>query len=248
MTEWEHFPNPPIREALLDIRAALPETAKIDDLAVFEECVADSYPTKRVKTQGSATMRIGESGQMEIHRQNAEPLGYLFTSRDGCQIVQARLDGFTLSRLPVYQSWDDLRAEAYRLWTEYTKIATPSTVSRVALRYINVIEIPMPFGDFREYVLTTPEIAPDLPQVLGSFFVRLEIPDPAGRGLAIIIETQGKPETAERFPFVFDIDAIKEQEFDPYGESLWTALDELHNFKNEIFHRSMTKKAKDLFR
>ena len=66
------------------------------------------------------------------------PDGYLFTSVDGRQVVQARLDGFTFSRLKPYDKWESLRDEARELWQHYVQIASPETVTRVALRYINV--------------------------------------------------------------------------------------------------------------
>ena len=46
----------------------------------------------------------------------------------------------------------------------------------MALRYINRINIPLPFTDFKQYLRTTPEIARELPQGLSTFLMRLVIP------------------------------------------------------------------------
>ena len=81
-----------------------------------------------------------------------------------------------------------LRDDAKQLWLHYVDLARPVSVARIALRYINRIEIPLPFEDYKEYVLTIPEIAPGIPQGLAHFFMRLEIPYPE-QFMAIITQT-----------------------------------------------------------
>ena len=41
--------------------------------------------------------------------------GYVFTSADGKQVVQYRLDGFTFSRLRPYTRWEEVFAEAQKV-------------------------------------------------------------------------------------------------------------------------------------
>ena len=177
-----------------------------------------------------------------------EPDGYLFTSVDGRQVVQARLDGFTFSRLKPYDKWTTLRDEAQELWQHYVRIASPETVTRVALRYINRIEIPIPMRDFKDYILTTPEIAPDLPQGLGSFFMRLVIPDPKAQAVAIVTETMEPiDESRNRLPLIFDIDVFRMAAFNIQDNAMWEAFEYLHYLKNDIFFKSITLKAKELF-
>lgn len=44
------------------------------------------------------------------------PDGFLLSSSDKLRIVQARLDGFTFSRLAPYETWERLRDEAKSAW------------------------------------------------------------------------------------------------------------------------------------
>ena len=173
--------------------------------------------------------------------------GYLFASADGCQIVQARKDGFTFSRLKPSDCWDALQKEAKIHWDRFHRAFAPEGVSRISLRYINRIEIPLPMKDFKEYILTIPEIAPGLPDKLRSFFLRLVIPHEDLDCVAIVTETIEPPREG-MLPLIFDIDVYREQAFDVDSDEIWTTFDHLRDFKNEIFFQSLTEKTKELFR
>ena len=171
----------PSPKLCFDIRVTLPAQTDLAKLATFHDAIKQKYPSKQERLAWRGHVEIKASPVPEVSQSaTGEPDGYLFTSVDGRQVVQARLDGFTFSRLKPYDKWTTLRDEAQELWQHYVRIASPETVTRVALRYINRIEIPLPMRDFKDYILTTPEIAPDLPQGLGSFFMRLVIPGSEG--------------------------------------------------------------------
>lgn len=249
MVEPTRFPNAPITEALLDIRVKLPLQTDLAKLAAFHDTIKQRYPAKQERVSWRGHIEIKASPVAQVSQSAAGgPDGYLFTSVDGRQVVQARLDGFTFSRLKPYDKWEALRDEARELWQHYVRIASPETVTRVALRYINRIEIPLPMRDFKDYILTTPEIAPDLPQGLDSFFMRLVIPDPKAQAVAIVTETvEPVDESSNRLPLIFDIDVFRMAAFNVQDKTLWETLDQLHDLKNDIFFKSITLKAKELF-
>jgi len=126
-------------------------------------------------------------------------------------------------------------------------ITNPVRITRIALRYINRIEIPLPMNDFKEYVLTTPEIAPKLPQALNHFFMQLEIPNPELPAIALITQTMGKPTGNQRLPLILDIDVFNEIDFINSDEEMWKEFEKLRKFKNDVFFNSITEKTKELF-
>jgi len=251
VTEREVFPNPPIIEALLDLQVTLPETIDIDKLKSYQESISDQFPGINVKKkwEGKVELKLKEGKLPEINAPEGSPTGWLFTSSDKKRVVQARLDGFTYSKLKPYDNWDNLKSEAEELWENYCEIAEPLEVKRVALRYINQIEIPLPFSDFREYLLTTPEIAPGLPQGLASFLIRFVIPSNNEKDTAIVIQEM-KPisENGKLVPIIFDIDVFRNIKLDPQGDQIWEILEELREFKNDIFFNSITNKTRELFK
>lgn len=229
------FKNPPITEAVLDIRVNLPKEFDVHQLEKFQNGIEKEFPIKKVNTQWETSL--------------SDPNGYVFTSSDNKKIVQARMDGFTFSKLKPYDNWDAFSKEAKKLWEKYIKTAKPIGISRVALRYINLIELPHPAGDFKEYFLTGPEIVSGLPQGLAEFFMRLVIPDIKTQNTAIIIETVDASKLTESiFPLIFDIDVFRLVNITPEDSNLWKVFESLREYKNQIFMSSFTKKTKELFK
>ena len=153
----------------------------------------------------------------------------------------------TSNKLKPYESWDAFSTEARKLWDIYFQITNPVRITRIALRYINRIEIPLPMNDFKEYVLTTPEIAPKLPQALNHFFMQLEIPNPELPAIALITQTMEKPTENQRLPLILDIDVFSKIGFINNDEKIWKEFEKLRKFKNDLFHNSITEKTKELF-
>ncbi len=242
------YKNPPIVEAILDIRATLPPDISLSHLQVFQDIVKVDYPLKKERRflEGGVQFKSGSVPEFKVSPEKID--GLLFHAADGKSIVQARLDGFTFNKLRPYSDWEKFSAEAKRLWAEYLKIAKPISVSRVALRYINRIELPVPFSDFKEYVRTIPEVASGIPQGLGSFFVRLVIPNEAIGATAIVTETiePVQPGT-NKLPLMFDIDVFKEASLSPTSPEVWEIMEKLRGYKNQIFDKSLTDKTKELF-
>ncbi len=173
--------------------------------------------------------------------------GYLFTSSSEQLIAQARLDGFTLSRLKPYHTGDMFIEEARDLWRRYVQVARPSKVTRLAVRNVNRIE--MEAGSpLERYVLTVPEIARSLPQILEGFFLRLLLPDASGAH-AIVTETFGetRPET-QVIPLILDVDAFREVDLGPDDADVWQVVSDLRAFKNRIFFNSLTAQCLEAYR
>jgi uncharacterized protein (TIGR04255 family) len=247
MADWPRFPNAPINEALLDIRAKLPPEVDLPQLATFQEGIRERYPDRSERSTWQAGLELKPTGDVKVHPPIGGPNGYLFKGPDGRRLVQARLDGFTFNWLKPYDTWQTFRDEAKELWKRYLDIATPLGVSRIALRYINQLNIPLPMKDFKDYIRTTPEIAPGLPQGLQNFFMRLEIPDADSGRVTIVTQTMAPPKE-DSLPLIFDIDVIHEQAFDARSPEIWEAFEQLRDLKNRIFFLSITDKAQDLFK
>ena len=178
MNDFCNFSNAPITEAILDIKAKLPDGVGLNIFNEFQENIKDRYKDRKTKHSFEAEFRFSpgkDEATPIIPKEKIE--GYLFHSNNENKIVQAKLDGFTFNKLKPYENWEKFHSEARELWELFSKIVKPISVDRIALRYINRIEIPFPFDDFSEYILTNPQIAPELPQSLSHFLMRIEIPN-----------------------------------------------------------------------
>ncbi|MBX3439830.1 MAG: TIGR04255 family protein, partial [Planctomycetaceae bacterium] len=189
-------------------------------------------------------LKIGQEIQASASQ---SPIGFLFMSQDEKQIFQARLDGFTMSRLAPYESWDPFCCEARRLWELYRNEVRPEQVLRLAVRYINRIDIPTPFDDLSQYLRTFPEISRDLPQALSGLFMRLTIPQPDIESVVLLNEVLIEPAKPEVASVILDIDLIRETTPPQDDERIWTFVEVLRQRKNEVFEACITDKARELF-
>lgn len=247
MNEFEHFPNAPITEALVDIQVVLPEDVGMDELELFSSATEGEYPIRQIRTAWTGQVKFGKDVEPEIAGAAPTRDGYLFRTEDGTEVVQARLDGFTFSRLKPYTDWADMRSKSMRLWDAYEKVARPLQIKRIAVRYINQIQVQMGL-DIREYVSTTFDIAQDLPQAFNNFLLRIQIPFPDPAASVIITQTTGEQSEDESVPLIFDIDVFRVGTPEIDRASLWDQLDQLREVKNQVFFRSVTEKAKEAFR
>ena len=177
--------------------------------------------------------------------------GYIFFSAesDPSKAVQSRLDGFAFSKLKPYENWPTFRDEARELWQRYVAVAHPTSVKRLALRFINRISLPRSVYDFGEYLRTIPDIPETLPHGVAEFFMRLVIPQPNSQATAIITVATNVNELNEAIiPVIFDIDVFAELMIDPESNAIWEIFEELRVIKNDYFFDSLTEKTRELFR
>lgn len=249
MSSFHTFTNAPITEAILDIKAKLPDGVGLNIFDEFQENIKDRFKNRKTKHSFEAVLKFspGKDESSPITPKNRIE-GYLFESKNEKKIVQAGLNGFTFNKLQPYENWNKFHYEARELWELYSKIVKPISVDRIALRYINRIEIPLPFDDFSEYILTNPQIAPGLPQALSHFLMRIEIPNDEIEAIAIITQTMQKTTKSQKLPLIFDIDIIKTGNYSKKESEIWNDFNLLRHFKNEIFFNSITEKTKELFK
>jgi uncharacterized protein (TIGR04255 family) len=248
----EEYPVPtlkhaPITEAVIDIRVMLSSAADVKSIGLLFEKIKDQYPIKQEQRVSEFSLDL-KPGEDPIKASTQRITGYRYVSADKKQIVQARLDGFSLSRLHPYAEWMTFRDEAKKLWQIYQEIMKPAAITRVALRYINNLNMPYPINDFDEYLTAPPTVPKDLPQGISSFLTRMVVTEPALGINAIItqaLELVPPMPEINRLPVILDIDVFKQ---DPKGmeeADAWHTIEQLRHFKNKIFDKSITPKLKE---
>lgn len=245
-----HYDHAPITEALIDIQFG-GVSASVDDLLTAHEHESAKYPEKKPMVLASVKIDGTVSpDSASFTDQTSQRLGWAFISDDKLQVWQARTSGFTFARLAPYQSWEPFREEARRLWLLTRAAAKPETITRVAVRYINRLELPLPFTNFNEYLRNAPEVSPLLPQALSGFFMQLQIPQEDLRGMLILnhqlIPTDFPGKTTASV--LLDIDLFKLVELPQDEEGLWGLLELLHTKKNEIFEASITDRMREIIK
>lgn len=240
-----HYSKAPLTEAVLDIRVELPGEITLQELKDVQIGEEEKYPRREdcfiVVGQMSVGTQVGASAKQT-------PNGYRFVSQDNRQIFQARVDGFTFNRLAPYETWESFRDEARRLWEIYRPIANPKNIKRLALRYINRLDLPLPLKDFKDYLRTIPEISPDMSQGLSGYFMQLQLPQPDLEAMLVLNQTLIPPPSPNLVSVVLDFDLFCKDNVPSEDQDIWKRFEILRIRKNEVFEACITNKTRRLIR
>ena len=210
---------------------------KLDfDLSGFT-LVSEIRSTKTELSMGGKKIQTQSS---QIH------LGYRYESKSGKDIAQVTKRGVALSRLAPYKDWESFLKEAKDLWSQYTNTLPGANVSRLAVRYINSLNVPFESGvvSFEDYLRNAPQIPEGFGDELDHFLTRLvlTVDDPPNT-TAVINQTIGSEGEAS-LPLILDIDVFStNHDVLPDSQEIWSTLERLRLLKNRIFFNTMTKKA-----
>jgi uncharacterized protein (TIGR04255 family) len=240
MTTSRHYSRAPITEAIIDFQVELPEGVGLSDL---ERCQDAAYPAKK---DLSTRFVDAESGREVPTLAPSRQVGFLFTSADEKQLFQARSNGFTVHRLAPYEGWGPFRDETRRLWDIYRQRVRPRKVGRVAVRYVNRLDLPSPVKELKDYLRTFPEVAPGLPQELAGFSMQLLIPQQDIQATLALREMAVPPAAPGVESVILDIDLFRTEEIPSDDAGIWAFIESLRTRKNEIFEACITDRTREV--
>lgn len=245
MAEKKYLPNAPITEALIDIRAKLPDDVDVHTFKVLDEPFLNKFPQQEIQNKITADFRV-EKNKPLIDAKSEGVKAYIYRSEDKKNIVQFRRDGLTYNRLKPYTNWEELIFAAKELWDIYTKHSKPLTVTRIATRYINHIKLPLPLNDFSQY-MTVPPKNPIKNNPISSYLNRIKIFDAEQEIGVNITQALEKGADKKSITLLLDIDAYINKNFDPTDSLIWDNFEKLRNKKNDVFFSSLTDNTINMF-
>jgi uncharacterized protein (TIGR04255 family) len=246
MGAYRHYPKAPITEAIIDLRVEPRSDVRLEDLQRARAGIEEQYSREErlFEAVGMVTVKAGVSATASAEQKQS---GFKFPSHDQKYIWQSRWNGFTLSRLEPYESWDPFRDEARRIWKMYREATRPTSIQRLAVRYINRVDVPAGRVDLKDYFRTSPEVSPELPQQLSGFFLQLRIPQDDLSGEVLINQTTIAPARDGVVSVVLDVDLFRSEDVPQDEREIWEYFERLHDRKNEIFEACITDRARELF-
>lgn len=243
---FRHYTHAPIQEAIIDIRIDPSASRSLDDLECLHQQMKGTYPERRDLIVGLLSGTL-EAGQLTATSKQ-DTTGFIFTNLEKTKVVQCRLNGFSFSQLAPYETWDRFRDEARKNWILYRTAMGSTPVIHVALRYINQINIPIPFRDFSDYIRTYPEVSTDLPQELSGYFMQLSIPQKDIEAMLVLNQVLVPPPKSEVASVILDIDIIRNGLKLKSDEEVWNVLEILRARKNSVFEACITNATRELIR
>ena len=248
MPTHRHYPRAPITEAIIDFRVAYGQNISLERLKKFGAEIRTDYPHEGSRDIFQSQITF-DASPTTTQASSRSTVGYIFHSIDRRQAVQARLDGFTFSRFAPYQDWPHLVDETKRLWSLFVRVVQPTSVLRVAVRYINQINLPLKGGSlrFEDYLRTFPAIGIDNDVELEQFFVRLVMPQKDLSAQLILTEALLPPQEGH-IGVILDVDLARENlALDVHSADIWAMLETFRERKNLYFEASLTDASRELF-
>lgn len=243
MNTWPNLSRAPIVEGLIDIRVERPVDATIDALKAACDELAAEFPSRQELHTFMAQFNFSHDPKAKTLTTGDSPGGVILRSTDEKWVVQFRLDGFTVSRLQPYGTWDELKGKAFALWPKYSEAAKPTKVVRIASRFIN--RVPLPVGEsFEKTFLTNFVIGPTLPQTVAGYLLRVVIPFEEYDAISIVTQSLDGNST----DCILDLDIFSEQPQGIAEAEIWGKLDGLREVKNRLFFGSFTDTALERFK
>ena len=234
----EHLENAPIVEAVIDFRVIPQEQVSAEKFADLGLFVGEQY-TKKGSIQSIEAMFGMVHGKPLGTSQTQMDLGFRYQTES--EIAQFRMDGFTFNKIAPYTTWNEVFDEAFRLWKVYVNVAKPRQVSRVAVRYINRLQLPA-VTDLREYLEAPPQLPEPIPQVIQDFLTRVNVSDDKRNASAVIVQALEPRTDPNAISLLLDIDAFREVNDKLDDTELRLVFEQLRELKNEIFYASVTDK------
>ena len=187
-------------------------------------------------------------GNEPTNTSGSSKIGVRFDSTPPQHVLQCRVNGFTFSRVSPYENWMQVREAAQQHWNSFATALGHRRVTRLAVRYINALNFPLPIADFSEYLVAAPRVPQELSQSVSGFLQRVVIEAAAPKShTAVVTQAIENFVPGTLFTVVFDIDVFQNVDLDLRTDELWAILDNLRDAKNEIFFSHLSEKAVELF-
>jgi uncharacterized protein (TIGR04255 family) len=135
------YPHAPITEAVIDIRVTPREDLNVESFRKLAEDFGSEFGTQNDQFR----MIISTP---TISGATPTKTGIQFAANTKDKLFHAQIDGWSFNKLAPYRGWEEeFRDQARKLWSAYRAIAQPQGIVRLALRYINRLDLPIPIDD-----------------------------------------------------------------------------------------------------
>jgi uncharacterized protein (TIGR04255 family) len=248
-----HYPRAPIIDATISLGIVPPATLTADNLSNIRDLLKDRYPKLAEEYFYAGEVSVPTIGDAPQHEDIHGLIGYSFSNDDQNRTLRVTVDSFDFSVGQPYDRWRSFRDEAIELWEIFKEASGAIEISRVALRYINRIDIPntglAKLEDFFKIYLEIPEGWPGGTS-LTNFFVQFRAPQQDLGCELVVNQAPAPPPESNMVSVRLDFDLFKELYSDSWHISedakAWQLLEQMRLRKNDVFNASITKKTKEL--
>lgn len=240
------YKNPPLIEALCEFYFT-PEMSQDFDriIALFYEEVRTSFPKKDQLQLQASQITINNGGNAEITQQLLPIVR--FQHNNGQVLIQVGQDLLTINHLKPYTSWEDFLLSVEMGLNAYRNVVRPKSSYRIALRYINRIEITGDRINLEDFFEFRPFTGQKLLQDFAAFSLGIQIPHEEARDILSVQLASVGSESPGTVVMVLDLtySLVKPGgiTFDNFSE--W--MTDAHSRIEDAFEDCITDRLRNLF-
>ncbi len=244
-TTFEKFPHPPIKEAVFILNIVksisiekIKELSKEPDLikrySIFQTSILNNFRIDAKKDSSSTSFQKLQDG-----------LVFKTSEKTPEWVLQIKRNNILLHKVGNYSSWENLIIELKDILIVLDrKFGSDLQIKDVGIRYINHIPIPNT-QHLHELFKLLPQPLEGVPFNLNKFLLQLGVEEKGISGL--IIESVLELNSALNFIIDLRVTKLISNTSIRY-ENLESHLDEIRDFKNQLFFNIITEKLKPTFR
>jgi uncharacterized protein (TIGR04255 family) len=242
---FPHLGHAPIVEAIIEIRTRIESPWEEPALKEQLKAKLPDYPKIFSQSEFRHELKVKAGQPPEQLFRDLGWRGLRLHSADDRYIAQINREGFVFSRLRPYESWEQFKEEAMRLWKMYADLAKSLEVHRLGVRFINRIDLPVGEVSLEDYLRVPPQPPGELGLPIMSFFHQDSLMVTGHPYAVNIVKTVQPPKSSgsDGGGLILDIDVITTRPFEQGANAIDKHLEEMRWLKNKIFYSSLTRNA-----
>lgn len=246
--ERREYQDPPIVEALCQFTFAKQLEWNVAIPGQLFEKLRSNYPKSPASqevVQASFTPQANEGdANLTVNRGEQR---ILYSDKTGSRLFIANSVAASANSLRPYEGWPSLRRRLVDGFERLNEVVSVPGVSRVSIRYINRISVPLQAVDTDEYFTIPVRTAEAGKAGYSGFVSRVESVLRDGKTQANTIFASMPSENPSEVNFLLDFEFYRDYNIPIELEGAYTDADELKVAENQEFESSITDKARELF-
>ncbi len=239
------FKNPPIVEAICEFRFS--QDAKTDPTipGLLYEKLKTDFPNKESKIDQEIEIKADDKGFRHWVK-NPNSLA-VFLSNDRKSLIQIGTNKLSIHYLKPYPGWEHFRPKIQQAFDALNSITAIQGIDRIALVYIDKIEIPGHNIDLKQYFNFMPHLGNGFTNSFTDFMVGCDFPYNNKRDICKLQLTSAMPDNKSNTAYLLTTEYFlaKKKSITKDGALAW--VENAHTTVHSIFLNCITKKSEELF-
>jgi uncharacterized protein (TIGR04255 family) len=248
-TETRTYLHPPVTEAVIEIRVNNALTSS--ELEKIAKKLKKQYPNSQhhnelgIDLGDIRSSSVGSNVKVSKHQK-----GFHLSSEDQADIVIIKSQSLIISRLAPYLGWDAILNQFILVWKIWKDIAKTRPLSRIGIRYINRIDVPVDeFNkiEIEDYLTFYPKIPIFSNAPMSNYLMQIVKPTSNPLWSTTITSTNQPSPLINTVSLLLDIDLFRTEEIPFNDDDLRKILAEARILKNDIFQQCITQRTEEIF-